>query len=137
MLGPRPKLNRHCMHMDYWAIKLEPFTKWIKHYSSCHKILLVGESDYSFAVCLAKAFGSATNIKTFAKLRVVKRLVKGFLKSAHDKLEENEEIQVIHKTTYPFKKWEIEKSAEDAGLFLVKKVNFRVSDYPGYENKIG
>lgn len=73
----------------------------------------------------------------FLSLGVVKRLVKGFLKSAHDKLEENEEIQVIHKTTYPFKKWEIEKSAEDAGLFLVKKVNFRVSDYPGYENKIG
>jgi hypothetical protein len=63
--------------------------------------------------------------------------VKGFLKSTHDTLEENEEIHVIHKTTYPYKKWEIEKSAEDAGLFLVKKVNFRVSDYPGYENKIG
>jgi len=73
----------------------------------------------------------------FLSLGVVKRLVKGFLKSTHDTLEENEEIHVIHKTTYPYKKWEIEKSAEDAGLFLVKKVNFRVSDYPGYENKIG
>ncbi|KAJ1375279.1 S-adenosyl-L-methionine-dependent methyltransferase [Sesbania bispinosa] len=36
--------------------------KWIKHYSSNHKILLVGEGDFSFALCLAKAFGSASNM---------------------------------------------------------------------------
>ncbi|KAL5803740.1 hypothetical protein ACOSQ3_030540 [Xanthoceras sorbifolium] len=36
--------------------------KWIKHYSSCHQILLVGEGDFSFAACLAKAFGTASNI---------------------------------------------------------------------------
>jgi hypothetical protein len=36
--------------------------KWIKHYSSSHKILLVGEGDFSFAVCLAKAFGTAENM---------------------------------------------------------------------------
>ncbi|XP_057440768.1 uncharacterized protein At4g26485-like [Lotus japonicus] len=36
--------------------------KWIKHYSSHHKILLVGEGDFSFALCLAKAFGSASNM---------------------------------------------------------------------------
>lgn len=34
----------------------------IKHYSSSHKILLVGEGDFSFAKCLAKAFGSAVNM---------------------------------------------------------------------------
>ncbi|OVA19725.1 protein of unknown function DUF2431 [Macleaya cordata] len=34
----------------------------IKHYSSSHKILLVGEGDFSFSVCLAKAFGTATNM---------------------------------------------------------------------------
>ncbi|KAG6756637.1 hypothetical protein POTOM_040072 [Populus tomentosa] len=120
MLGPRPKLNRHCMHMDYGAIKLEPFTV------PCMPLVL--------------PLTSLSLISTRSEvlsLEVVKRLVKGFLKSAHDTLEENEEIHVIHKTTYPYKKWEIEKSAEDAELFLVKKVNFRVSDYPGYENKIG
>ncbi|KAG9144132.1 hypothetical protein Leryth_013780 [Lithospermum erythrorhizon] len=32
------------------------------HYCSSHKILLVGEGDFSFSVCLAKAFGSAQNM---------------------------------------------------------------------------
>lgn len=36
--------------------------KRIRHYSSKHQILLVGEGDFSFSVCLASAFGSATNI---------------------------------------------------------------------------
>lgn len=31
-------------------------------YSSFHQILLVGEGDFSFALCLANAFGSASNI---------------------------------------------------------------------------
>ncbi|KAG0488687.1 hypothetical protein HPP92_007498 [Vanilla planifolia] len=33
--------------------------KWISHYSSSHRILLVGEGDFSFSACLARAFGSA------------------------------------------------------------------------------
>lgn len=33
-----------------------------EHYSSTHKILLVGEGDFSFSLCLARAFGSARNI---------------------------------------------------------------------------
>ncbi|KAL2495826.1 putative protein-like [Forsythia ovata] len=36
--------------------------RWIKHYSSFHRILLVGEGDFSFSLCLAEAFGSASNI---------------------------------------------------------------------------
>ncbi|KZV46779.1 hypothetical protein F511_15339 [Dorcoceras hygrometricum] len=35
---------------------------WIKHYSSHHSILLVGEGDFSFAACLARAFRHAYNI---------------------------------------------------------------------------
>ncbi|KAM6572192.1 hypothetical protein CsatA_016272 [Cannabis sativa] len=31
-------------------------------YMSCEKILLVGEGDFSFSACLAKAFGSAKNM---------------------------------------------------------------------------
>lgn len=36
--------------------------RWIQHYSSSHMILLVGEGDFSFSACLAKAFGSAANM---------------------------------------------------------------------------
>ncbi|XP_009605900.1 uncharacterized protein At4g26485-like [Nicotiana tomentosiformis] len=36
--------------------------KRIQHYSSFHEILLVGEGDFSFSLCLALAFGSASNI---------------------------------------------------------------------------
>ncbi|KAL8469592.1 hypothetical protein ACS0TY_032439 [Phlomoides rotata] len=36
--------------------------KWIKHYSSRHKILLVGEGNFSFALSLATAFGNASNM---------------------------------------------------------------------------
>ncbi|KAK9734975.1 hypothetical protein RND81_04G175000 [Saponaria officinalis] len=36
--------------------------KCIKHYRSNQKILLVGEGDFSFAVCLANAFGNASNL---------------------------------------------------------------------------
>ncbi|KAL0399068.1 UNVERIFIED_CONTAM: hypothetical protein Sradi_2250100 [Sesamum radiatum] len=35
---------------------------WIKHYSSGHELLLVGEGDFSFAACLATAFGNASNM---------------------------------------------------------------------------
>ncbi|KAL2495821.1 uncharacterized protein Fot_39578 [Forsythia ovata] len=34
--------------------------KWIKHYNSYHRILLVGEGDFSFSASLAVAFGSAS-----------------------------------------------------------------------------
>ncbi|XP_050371474.1 uncharacterized protein At4g26485-like [Argentina anserina] len=36
--------------------------KRIVHYSSNQKILLVGEGNFSFSSCLAKEFGSATNM---------------------------------------------------------------------------
>eukprot|EP01018_Ginkgo_biloba_P025483 Gb_17756 [translate_table: standard] len=36
--------------------------RWIKHYSTFHKILLVGEGDFSFSSALANAFGCACNM---------------------------------------------------------------------------
>ncbi|KAI3510183.1 hypothetical protein L1887_25714 [Cichorium endivia] len=36
--------------------------KWVKHYSSNHQILLVGEGDFSFSLSLALSFGFASNI---------------------------------------------------------------------------
>ena len=35
---------------------------WKKHYSSKHRILLVGEGDFSFSLCIARAFGFARNM---------------------------------------------------------------------------
>ncbi|KAK9134047.1 hypothetical protein Scep_013575 [Stephania cephalantha] len=35
---------------------------WIKHYCSSHRILLVGEGDFSFSACLGRAFGRADNM---------------------------------------------------------------------------
>ncbi|GFP90976.1 uncharacterized protein at4g26485 [Phtheirospermum japonicum] len=34
----------------------------IKHYNNRHRILLVGEGDFSFSTCLARAFGWAANM---------------------------------------------------------------------------
>ncbi|KAK3007286.1 hypothetical protein RJ639_015745 [Escallonia herrerae] len=36
--------------------------KWESHYSSSHRILLVGEGDFSFSLSLALSFASASNI---------------------------------------------------------------------------
>lgn len=42
--------------------KVREEEKWMNHYSSSQKILLVGEGDFSFSACLAKNFGSARNM---------------------------------------------------------------------------
>ncbi|KAL7130733.1 hypothetical protein ABFS83_13G153600 [Erythranthe nasuta] len=43
-------------------IKCTVGIRWITHYSSSHRILLVGEGDFSFSTCLAAAFGWASNM---------------------------------------------------------------------------
>jgi 25S rRNA (uracil2634-N3)-methyltransferase len=50
--------------------------KWIKHYSNHHKILLVGEGDFSFALSLANAFGSASNmVATSRDSKGIKKII--------------------------------------------------------------
>ncbi|KAF3638557.1 putative fructose-bisphosphate aldolase, cytoplasmic isozyme 1-like [Capsicum annuum] len=44
------------------VINEEDEEKIIQYYSSFHLILLVGDGDFSFSLCLANSFGSASNI---------------------------------------------------------------------------
>ncbi|KAL7130728.1 hypothetical protein ABFS83_13G153100 [Erythranthe nasuta] len=179
--------------------------KWIKHYSSRHTILLVGEGDFSFSWCLALAFGSAANIfatsldsydELVVKYKNVKvnlgvleylgasllhgvdattmnahpalqwrkfhrviynfphagffggesnpnlitmhrNLVRGFLWNAKTMLWPDGEIHINHKITAPFDTWRIEELAFECSLVLVGLDNFKIKDYPGYENKRG
>ncbi|KAG6756636.1 hypothetical protein POTOM_040071 [Populus tomentosa] len=74
---------------------------------------------------------------TYISLRKHQRLVEGFLGSAYDMLEVNVEIHVTHKTTEPYRKWDIDRLAQDSGLCLVEKVRFKKADYPGFNNKRG
>lgn len=66
-----------------------------------------------------------------------KKLVSGFLQSARKMLSDDGEVHVTLKITYPFSKWEVVKLAEEAGLVLVKKVKFKMCEYPNYANKRG
>ncbi|KAF9673009.1 hypothetical protein SADUNF_Sadunf11G0103700 [Salix dunnii] len=61
-------------------------------------------------------------------LRKHQRLVKGFSGSVLD---------VLEKTTEPYRKWDIERLAEDAGMCLVEKDRFKKADYPGFNSKRG
>ncbi|XP_056860209.1 uncharacterized protein At4g26485-like [Raphanus sativus] len=66
------------------------------HYNNKQKILLVGEGDFSFSLCLAKAFGSATNI-TATSLDTREELEQKY-KDAKNNVEELERrgCTVIH-----------------------------------------
>ncbi|KAK1583355.1 hypothetical protein Q3G72_022966 [Acer saccharum] len=179
--------------------------KWVNHYSSNHQILLVGEGDFSFSLCLALAFGSASNIcassldsydtviqnykkaksnldtleklgayvlhrvdatrmKLLPDLRMRKfdriifnfphagflgkednplvismhrNLVYGFFKNAAQMLRADGEVHVSHKTTAPFHRWHLEELAIENSLLLIDSVDFKIEDYPSYNNKRG
>ncbi|XP_065864796.1 heavy metal-associated isoprenylated plant protein 41-like [Euphorbia lathyris] len=179
--------------------------KWVKHYSSNHQILLVGEGDFSFSSTLAFYFGSASNIVATSldtydivvgkykkakwnlemllnlgastlhgvdatkmrlhsdfkmqkfdriifnfphagfhgkedDIRLIerhKKLVLGFFANASGMLRGDGEIHVTHKTSFPFSLWNIEELAWRNCLGLVECADFRIQDYPGYNNKRG
>ncbi|KAI8552224.1 hypothetical protein RHMOL_Rhmol06G0249700 [Rhododendron molle] len=71
--------------------------RWIKHYNSAQKILLVGEGDFSFSACLARAFGSGRNM--VATSLHSKRLLAEKHWSSEEHLEELESLGclVLHK----------------------------------------
>lgn len=47
------------------------------------------------------------------------------------------EVHVSHKTGGPFRKWNLEELASKNSLVLVECSNFKIEDYPGYNNKRG
>ena len=63
--------------------------------------------------------------------------MRGFLENAKEMLEEDGEIHITHKTTYPFSDWGIKKLGKGEGLKLLKKSKLELSHYPGYINKRG
>ncbi|KAI3695209.1 hypothetical protein L1987_78200 [Smallanthus sonchifolius] len=64
-------------------------------------------------------------------------LVSGFFENASRMLRPGGEIHVSHKTTGPFKTWNIEDLAWKSSLALLECVEFNIADYPGYNNKRG
>ncbi|KAF2286071.1 hypothetical protein GH714_010157 [Hevea brasiliensis] len=72
-----------------------------------------------------------------SQIKLHKKVVKGFLRSARDMLARNGEAHVTHKIAHPFGDWEIVKIAEQVGLHLVQEVSFYLWEYPGYQNKKG
>ncbi|XP_013614459.1 PREDICTED: uncharacterized protein At4g26485-like [Brassica oleracea var. oleracea] len=76
--------------------KVNQTSERVSHYNNKQKILLVGEGDFSFSLCLAKAFGSATNI-TATSLDTREELEQKY-KDAKNNVEELERrgCTVIH-----------------------------------------
>ncbi|XP_062014551.1 uncharacterized protein At4g26485-like [Rosa rugosa] len=68
----------------------------INHYSRSQKILLVGEGDFSFALCLARAFGSADNMVA-TSLDSKGSLMMNYSKAMTNLLElEGRECKIFH-----------------------------------------
>lgn len=51
--------------------------------------------------------------------------------------DEDGEIHVTHKTTFPFNNWEIKTLALEKGLLLIGEKQFNQWAFTGYSNKRG
>ncbi|KAL3618532.1 hypothetical protein CASFOL_037614 [Castilleja foliolosa] len=70
-------------------------------------------------------------------IRMHRNLVFGFLMNASTMLRSGGEIHINHKTKAPFNSWRIEDLASECSLLCIGQDNFRIEDYPGYQNKRG
>ncbi|WCJ32554.1 hypothetical protein M5689_013974 [Euphorbia peplus] len=66
-----------------------------------------------------------------------KKLVLDFFRNASGMLRANGEIHITHKTSFPFSSWNIPELARRNSLGLIDCVDFKIEDYPGYNNKRG
>ncbi|MQM22956.1 hypothetical protein Taro_056016, partial [Colocasia esculenta] len=66
-----------------------------------------------------------------------KKLVYGFFRDASHMIRQDGEIHISHKTSFPFCQWKLEELASYNSLVLFKCVDFKIGDYPGYNNKRG
>ncbi|KAK9156413.1 hypothetical protein Sjap_003893 [Stephania japonica] len=160
---------------------------WIKHYCSSHKILLVGEGDFSFSACLEflkknyeKAMSNIDSLRSRGckvihevdatkmlgyhglnyvtydrivynfphagfsqnepakdQVRRNQDLVSEFMANAAKMIEKSGEIHISHKCNGFFQQWGLQKLGEKNGLVLIEEVEFKLSDYPGYNTKYG
>lgn len=69
--------------------------------------------------------------------RMHRDLVRRFLLNASLMLCMDGEIHVNHKTTAPFDGWRIQDLGSECSLVCVGQDEFRIKDYPGYNNKRG
>ncbi|XP_042485915.1 heavy metal-associated isoprenylated plant protein 41-like [Macadamia integrifolia] len=123
---------------------------WLKHYSSSHQILLVGEGDFSFSLYLALSFGSASNIVA-TSLDSYDSVISKYEKGEFGNLRETGsnpsaqwgmlrpfvEIHINHKNKVPFCNWNLKQLAYKYSLALIECTDFKIEDYPGYINKRG
>ncbi|KAL6999080.1 25S rRNA (uracil2634-N3)-methyltransferase [Sarracenia purpurea var. burkii] len=82
----------------------------------------------------------ATKMKLHTDLRMRRmhrNLVHGFFRNASGMLRADGEIHVNHKTSAPFNHWNLEELAAQNSLALIGCVDFKIADYPGYNNKRG
>lgn len=70
-------------------------------------------------------------------IKMHRYLVHEFFRNASGMLRADGEIHVNHKTTPPFSHWNLEELAAQNSLALIDLVDFKIEDYPGYNNKRG
>lgn len=64
-------------------------------------------------------------------------LVNGFFKNASRMLRSDGEVHVNHKTTQPYCRWNLKELAAGNSLSLAECMEFKLCDFPGYNNKRG
>ncbi|XP_047983853.1 heavy metal-associated isoprenylated plant protein 41-like isoform X2 [Salvia hispanica] len=68
---------------------------------------------------------------------MLKDLVRGFLLNASCMLQFDGEIHIRHKSNATFDRWKIEDLGSECSLVCIAQDEFRIEEFPGYNNKRG